>query len=57
MGLTGFDRLVSGKQTRGPLVEWSLNKLQTTNGKTQSDRVTEGEAILASVFGEVELAA
>lgn len=27
------------------------------NGTTQSDRVAEGEAILASIFGEVAIAA
>jgi hypothetical protein len=29
----------------------------TLNGKTQSSRVEEGEAILASIFGEVAIAA
>jgi len=35
----------------------SLNLYKTTNDKTQSSRVAEGEAILASLFGEVAIAA
>jgi|NOAtaT_7_FD_contig_111_320255_length_395_multi_3_in_0_out_0_1 hypothetical protein len=31
--------------------------IQFSNGNTQVDRVAEGEAILASIFGEVAIAA
>jgi hypothetical protein len=35
----------------------SINACKKSNGKTQSDRVAEGEAILASIFGDVAVAA
>jgi len=35
----------------------SLNTCKTINAKTKSQRVEEGEAILASIFGEVAIAA
>ena len=38
-------------------VRMSLNTYKTINAKTQSQRVAEGEAILASLFGEVAIAA
>ena len=34
-----------------------VNKFRRTNAKTQVERVAEGEAILASIFGEVAIAA
>jgi len=36
---------------------YCLRRYQTINAKTQSQRVAEGEAILASIFGEVAIAA
>ena len=35
----------------------SLNTCKKINAKTQSQRVAEGEAILASIFDEVAVAA
>jgi hypothetical protein len=35
----------------------ALEDTKQINGKTSSDRVAEGDAILASVFGEVAVAA
>lgn len=35
----------------------SINTCKTINAKTKSERVAEGEAILASIFGEVAIAA
>lgn len=35
----------------------SLNCVQLINATTSSERVAEGEAILASIFGEVAIAA
>jgi len=55
--VSGFDRLVSGKQTCRDTYYISLICVQQTNDKTQSSRVAEGEAILASLFGEVAIAA
>lgn len=57
MGVTGFDRLVSGKQTCRDMYYISLNCVQQINAKTTSERVAEGEAILASLFADVAIAA
>lgn len=57
LGLTGIDLVVSGKQTCRDTYYISLICVQQTNDKTQSSRVAEGEAILASLFGEVAIAA
>ena len=38
-------------------VQMSLKLYETINAKTKSERVAEGEAILASIFGEVAVAA
>lgn len=56
LGRTGFDsaRLVI---THADKVGKSLNTYKTISGMTKSDRVAEGEAILASIFGEVAIAA
>jgi hypothetical protein len=56
LGHTGFDsvRLVI---THADKVRTSLNTYETINGKTKSDRVAEGGAILASIFGNVAVAA
>jgi hypothetical protein len=43
--------------THADKVGMSLNTCKTINAKTQSERVAEGEAILASIFGEVAVAA
>jgi hypothetical protein len=43
--------------THADKVGMSLNTCKTINAKTKSQRVAEGEAILASLFGEVAVAA
>ena len=35
----------------------AFRRYQTINAMTRSERVAEGEAILASIFGEVAIAA
>ena len=57
LGVTGFDLYASGKQTCRVTCYISLICVQHLNDKTQSFRVAEGEAILASIFSEVAIAA
>jgi len=36
---------------------FSLNACKITNGKSKEDRIAEGEAIIASIFSDVAVAA
>jgi hypothetical protein len=56
MGLSGFDGDENGNHTCGQSKN-VLKYLQNINGKNQSDRIAEGEAILASIFSSVAVAA